>query len=76
MHTRGMGHHPYGRYYSCAVRQIRCPAVNHIYYVYLRWGYVFRDMGGLLWLGNMVFVLEAISKGVGVFGVQFDDLDA
>jgi hypothetical protein len=30
-----------------------------------------------VWLGgNMVFVLEAISKGVGVFGVQFDDLDA
>ena len=25
MHTRGMGHYPLGRYYLCAVRQIRCP---------------------------------------------------
>ena len=32
--------------------------------------------GGFGWVGNMVFVMEAISKGVGVFGVQFDDLDA
>ena len=56
--------------------QIRCPAVNHIYYVHLRWGFVFRGVGGFGWVGNMVFVLEAISKGIGVFGVQFGDLDA
>ena len=29
-------------------------AVNHIYYVHLRWGYVFRGMGGLLWVGIRV----------------------
>ena len=27
-------------------------------------------------LGNMVFVVEVDGLGVGVFGVQFDDLDA
>ena len=31
---------------------------------------------GFGWVGNMVFVLEMDRLGVGVFGVQFGDLDA
>ena len=44
--------------FICSAPENVLAAVNHIYYVHLRWGYVDSGMGGLLWLGNMVFVLE------------------
>ena len=35
-----------------------------------------QSYGGFGWVGNMVFVVEVDGLGVGVFGVQFGDLDA
>ena len=50
------GHRGTLRYIHVQCDRLGVSPVNHIYYVHLRWGYVFSDMGGLL--GNMVFVLE------------------
>jgi len=36
------------------------PAVNHIYYVHLRWGYVFRGVAGLV-VGEYEVVMEVLS---------------
>ena len=35
------------------LHRLGVPAVNHIYYVYLRWGYVFSNIGWVVVLGNM-----------------------
>ena len=52
------GHRGTLRYIHVQCDRLGVSPVNHIYYVHLRWGYVFRGVGGLLWLGNMVFVME------------------
>jgi hypothetical protein len=38
--------------YTCSYKEPGAPAVNHIYYVHLRWGYVFRGMVWVVVLGN------------------------
>jgi len=47
------GHRGYVRYIHVQCSRLGTPAVNHIYRVHLRWGYVFRGCGGFVVLGNM-----------------------
>ena len=55
-HTQrgSQGHRGYVRYIHVECDRLGAPTVNHIYYVHLRWGYVYRGVGGLLWLGIWV----------------------
>jgi hypothetical protein len=55
-HTLGGagGHRGYVRYIYVELHRLGAPTVNHIYYVHLRWGYVFRGIKGLLWVGIRV----------------------
>ena len=58
-----MGHRGGVRYIHMQCSRLGVSPVNHIYYVYLRWVYVFRDMGLFVVLGNMVFVMEVDGLG-------------